>query len=293
MIYTVAADTDIGIKRKVNQDSVLVQHILKNNTEIVMAIICDGMGGLSQGELASATVINSFSDWFKREIVNGTESNIKIISDKWVLLLRELNSKMQEYGMKNHTQIGTTFTGVLFLGTQILIVHVGDTRLYYLNKKIEQLTIDQTFVARAISRGELSEEEAKKDKRRNALLQCIGASEYIEPQVIIGNVKEGGYLLCSDGFRHKITSEIIFKTLREENVNSSAKIKNKLRRLIELNMQKGETDNISAVYIDCKNTSDVIKEKKFSSKLKWLICAIGFCLVSELLVLVGIKFLIS
>ena len=68
MRYTAAADTDVGISRTTNQDSVLIKHALADDTEVLLAVLCDGMGGLAKGELASATVIRDFSRWFDEEL---------------------------------------------------------------------------------------------------------------------------------------------------------------------------------------------------------------------------------
>lgn len=66
-----------------------------------------------------------------------------------------------------------------------MTVHVGDTRLYHIGNKLEQLTYDQTFIAREIRKGTMTAEQAKTDKRRNMLLQCVGASEILEPEVLV------------------------------------------------------------------------------------------------------------
>ena len=85
-----------------------------------------------------------------------------------------------------------------------MIVHVGDSRVYQIDSALNQLTTDQTFVAREVSKGNMTIEQAKVDKRRNLLLQCVGASKVVEPQVLLGTTKKGAYMLCSDGFRHEI-----------------------------------------------------------------------------------------
>ena len=63
-----------------------------------------------------------------------------------------------------------------------MLCHVGDTRIYTLSDTLQQLTEDHTFIAREIKRGNMTIEEAKKDNRRNVLLQCIGVNEFFEPQ---------------------------------------------------------------------------------------------------------------
>lgn len=63
MHFTFIAETDIGTTKDTNQDSILVKHGQYSGGEVLMAIVCDGMGGLSKGELASATVIRAFDKW--------------------------------------------------------------------------------------------------------------------------------------------------------------------------------------------------------------------------------------
>ena len=70
MHYMVVADTDVGIVKDTNQDSILVKQARYKEKEIVMAIICDGMGGLSKGELASATVIRALAQWFDLSLIH-------------------------------------------------------------------------------------------------------------------------------------------------------------------------------------------------------------------------------
>lgn len=250
MKYIAIADTDIGTTKDTNQDSLLVKHILYKGKEVLMAVICDGMGGLSKGELASATVIRAFNKWFCDEVIHEVEHiNMQRIADKWVVMLRNLNIKIQEYGIDNGVSLGTTFTGILFIEDKYLIVHVGDTRVYEITSEIHQLTTDQTFIAREIDRGTLTWEQAKSDKRRNMLLQCVGASKMVEPQIIYGTAKKGAYLLCSDGFRHEITDKEIYRALSPTEVCEKKIIQIKVRELIETVKQRMEKDNISAIWI--------------------------------------------
>ena len=86
MHYMVVADTDVGIVKDTNQDSILVKQARYKEKEIVMAIICDGMGGLSKGELASATVIRALAQWFDNELPKEIDNlNMDVIGGKWSL----------------------------------------------------------------------------------------------------------------------------------------------------------------------------------------------------------------
>lgn len=253
MKYIATADTDVGIHKQVNQDSLLIEHATYNNHEIMMAIICDGMGGLSRGELASAEVIRAFSKWFKNELVYElNDLNMDIIASKWSLLLKELNHKMLVLGEKIKSSLGTTFTGLLMVNDDMLIVHVGDTRVYHITSEVKQLTTDQTFIAREIDRGTMTIEEAKVDKRRNVLLQCIGASKVINPEVIISKVEPGMYILCSDGFRHEISNQEIQLALNTNTSFDKQTMHANARYLIDLVKSRKEKDNISVILINTK-----------------------------------------
>lgn len=250
MHFLATADTDIGISKATNQDSVLIKHANTRNGEVLLAVICDGMGGLAKGELASATVIRTFSEWFDQELPGEIPSiDLRVIAGKWELMLKDLNVKILEYGKTIGANMGTTFTGVLMFGNEYLLVHVGDTRLYYISNSIRQLTEDQTVIARAISRGEMTAEQAKTDKRRNMLLQCVGASKIVEPQIEYGNLEKGIYMICSDGFRHEISAEEIFEAFKPENMINRQVMHEKSKHLIELVKDRKEKDNISVVLI--------------------------------------------
>ena len=103
------------------------------------------------------------------------------------------------------------------------------------------MTTDHTFVAREIRRGNLTVEQAKKDKRRNMLLQCVGASERIEPEILTGTVQQGAYMLCSE-------SEI-YESLNPVNLINKEAMHNNVKYLIEQVKKRNEKDNISVVLV--------------------------------------------
>lgn len=250
MRFTATADTDIGISKNTNQDSVLIKHASYDGDEVLMAVVCDGMGGLSNGELASATVIRAFATWFDSYLPYELENvDMQVIGGKWSLLLKALNVKISEYGKKIGESLGTTFSGILFIGNEYLIVHVGDSRVYHIGSSMRQLTTDQTFIAREISRGTMTLEQAKTDKRRNLLLQCVGASEVVEPQILCGKTETGAYMLCSDGFRHEITKDEMYESLNPINLMNKQAMHNNAKYLIEQVKSRNEKDNISVILV--------------------------------------------
>ncbi len=250
MHFTAIADTDIGIKKKTNQDSLLIKHAETPSGEVLLAVVCDGMGGLSKGELASATVVRAFSDWFENDLAAELKNpDMDIIGEKWEFLLKELNVQILDYGKKSGVNLGTTFTGILFIGSEYVFGHVGDTRLYYIGNRVEQLTEDQTFVAREIKKGTMTVEEAKVDKRKNMLLQCVGASKEIVPQIMSGKTEKGTYMLCSDGFRHEVTEDEILQALCTAKLISKKAMHSSVVQMIELVKFRQEQDNISVILI--------------------------------------------
>ncbi len=251
MRFTATADTDIGISKNTNQDSVLIKHASSDVGEVLMAIVCDGMGGLSKGELASATVIRSFARWFDEDLpLELGNVDMQVIGAKWSLLLKELNARILEYSKRVcRAGMGTTFSGILFVGNQYVIAHVGDSRVYYIDTALTQLTTDHTFVAREVSRGTMTPEQAKADKRRNMLLQCVGASKSVDPQIISGQTQKGVYMLCTDGFRHEISDREIHEALNPVNLRDKSAMHGNARYLIEQVKAREEKDNISVVLI--------------------------------------------
>ncbi len=250
MQYLVTADTDVGIRKRVNQDSVLIKHGRVGTEEILFCLICDGMGGLSKGELASATVIRAFSDWFDWELPKSLDHlDLSALARRWEELLLALNDKLKRYGQEQEIRLGTTFSGLLLWHGHYLIGHVGDTRIYHLDRELSQLTEDHTLAARELRRGRLSPEEARRDQRRSVLLQCIGASPRIRPQFLIGEARPGAYLLCSDGFRNEVMAQELLAALSPEKLKDKSVMHRQIRQLISLIKERREKDNISAILV--------------------------------------------
>lgn len=248
----VTAYTDVGIRRETNQDSICVKIADTAVGEVTMAVICDGMGGLEHGEIASASVVRAMEGWFEQELPRLLAvSDVDRIKLSLEQVIHKQNRNIMEYGQKHYVQLGTTMTALLILGEKLLLIsHVGDTRVYRIDSGIHVLTEDQTVVARAIRKGELTEKEAETDSRKNVLLQCIGASKHVEADFIVMKPEKATvYMLCSDGFRHKLTSGEILEGFRPELMLSEDIMRNSARQLVELNKARNETDNISVVII--------------------------------------------
>ena len=249
MKYFLAAQTEVGLKKSCNQDSIILKRAKFKGKEVCLGIICDGMGGLSCGEFASKSIVEAFSDWFlysysKYESI-WDESRMR--EDIRSIISSE-NEGLLHYGKEHGIYLGTTVTAFLLAENRFFVWHVGDSRLYKISSsKIFRLTNDHTVIAKEIAEGRLTEKEAKKDPRRNVLLQCIGATSDVNPDMFCGEVEKGDILLlCSDGFRHEISEkEILNMLLKCDN----SKFNEKRRELIDLNLKRKELDNISGALV--------------------------------------------
>lgn len=248
MKYIGSAVTDIGTTKEINQDSICVKiGYTKQGEPVAFLLICDGMGGLKKGELASATVIRFFSTWFEEELpMKIGEYSMEELSRDYYQKIREINQKILRYGKKAGVRLGTTMSAILIIKDQYMIGQVGDTRVYRISKKVEQITEDQSFVAREVKRGLMTEEQAKKDPRRNMLLQCIGFSEKVVPDFYFGTVHAGEvFMICSDGLWHNITQKEWMKHLNPKQLINEKVMCEKSKSLIELVKKRNEKDNIS------------------------------------------------
>lgn len=164
--------------------------------------------------------------------------------------MREQDSRISRYGAVNGWKLGTTLVCLLIFGGQYYVGNIGDSRAYLLSDQTYQITHDHTVVQRKLDQGLITMEQAATDPQRSVLLQCIGASDYVEPDFFGGPVAPGQtYLLCCDGFRHVVSPAEMFEALGPGRCQSTNAIEQALAQLTELNKSRGETDNISAILI--------------------------------------------
>lgn len=253
MNYIVAACTDIGNTKDTNQDSYGIKVLRTPLGKMVFAILCDGMGGLAKGEVASATVVNAFYKWVDERLpalcMTGSITDADIRND-WTQIAVEYNERIKQYGKSNGFNLGTTVTAILLTEYRFYVVNVGDTRAYEIADSINVITNDQTLVAREVELGIITAEQAATDPRRSVLLQCIGASESVSPDFFFGKtIQNAVYMLCSDGFRHEISAQEIFQYLQPNVMLDADGMQQNMLALIELNKQRQERDNITVVSV--------------------------------------------
>lgn len=243
-----AAITDIGIEKGTNQDSYCILTAATPMGEVTLLMVADGMGGLEKGEMASGVIVQAFADQFEQDVRLLKNDDFTDLQRIWNKRIQQYNHKIRSYGQSLSLQLGTTMTAMMISQSHYLIAHVGDCRVYQIHdKRIHQLTQDQTFIAYQIAQGKMTEQEAAEDPRRNMLLQCIGVNPIVEPAFIKGDLTPGDLcLLCSDGFRHQLQEYEILNAFLSSDHTDKAYAET-LASLIETIKVRNENDNITAL----------------------------------------------
>ena len=262
MRYIVTGNSDVGKVKKVNQDSFCVKIADTGKGKAVFAVLCDGMGGFEQGELASATVVKAYVKWFEESFLeNITLMDYMRIKWDWERLAYRLNEAISAYGTTNNIKIGTTATVFLIYCDQFYVMNVGDCRLYRLAENIEQITNDHSWVALQVELGNMTKEEARLDKRNNKLLQCIGAMWEVKPDFFTGNVVEDNvFMMCCDGVRNKVNDEELFYFLHPSCLVDEKIMNNNMLYLFELNKLRDERDNMTIILIRAVESTMIIHD---------------------------------
>lgn len=252
MDFITMAVSSVGNVKEVNQDYYFFEQGRTERGNIVFAILCDGMGGLQQGEFASKTVVEAFKAWGKEHLADYAQGEFvdAEIRREWTELVNRCNQYLHAYGRDRGISLGTTLTVLLMTEERYYIMNIGDSRAYALEAGIRQLTRDHTVVQREVDLGKLSAYDAEKDSRRNILLQCIGASDQIYPDFFFGAPEpKATYLLCSDGFRHEVSGEELYQVLQRNRSESLEDLEGALKILLRWNLERQERDNLTAIAI--------------------------------------------
>ena len=255
MVHITCALTDKGDVRRVNQDSLLIKRAKIAGKNVTLACVCDGLGGLSKGEVASAIATDRLAYWFESELPSlftpAETIDKTVLYDSIRKLIISIHRRIEEYSAANGFQSGTTLAGVLILGNRFITINVGDSRVYMMRRgALHHLTKDQTFIQREIDLGNMTEEEAAMSPHRSKLLQCIGAG----PEPTVSFASQGTqagdlFVACSDGFHKKISEDEIAVAYSPDRIEDAESLERIGEGLIAMNRKRGETDNITVVSV--------------------------------------------
>lgn len=240
--------TDTGVLRTMNQD-----YCFSSDSPIGklpnLYIVCDGMGGHKAGEYASRYTVERIVAAVSR---SRSEDPVRIlrtaIHKANEILVIESREDKEKQGM------GTTVVAATIIGNKMYVANVGDSRLYVINKTIEQITNDHSYVEEMIRIGKIKREDARKHEKKNVITRAVGATEKIKADFFEVELKENDtVLLCSDGLSNMVTDEVI-----RQIVSVSQEVDIIGKTLVNEANKNGGQDNITVVVV--KQNSDEVKK---------------------------------
>lgn len=255
--------TDIGRSRGHNEDYFLMDTKIRRQESskgtTVMAkglfIVCDGMGGHSAGEVASATAVKSLANFFQKHWGDELPDAETIKKGVWETnqAIYSLNRQKGEVGSG---RMGTTMVLVLLHDTKIAIAHVGDSRIYRVNRKwgIEKLTVDHCVAQAEIKQG-IPQEMAFSRPDAYQLTQALGPRDnsFVRPDINFLDIKEDTLLiLCSDGLYENDLLENNCEKLLLPLISAKANLEEGIAQIIDLGNQVNGHDNLTCVLVRIK-----------------------------------------
>lgn len=242
-----AGNSDIGMKRKSNQDSIYF------SDELAFYLVADGMGGHSGGDIASQLCVKLMPDYISSHKEQDPKNLLANASQHVNAgIFRKALDQIELKGM------GTTLVCSLFKDGVAHIANVGDSRCYLINDHlIYQLTKDHSWVQEKLDMGIYDRNQAKLDKQKNVLRRSVGYEERVDADVFAYKYKPNDlFLLCSDGLHGKVTDHdiitIVNKNITDLTNVDTAQLKKVVDELIAQANQNGGQDNISVIAILAK-----------------------------------------
>ena len=245
-----AALTDVGRSRPHNEDA----HYI--DTHLRLALLCDGMGGYSSGEVASAaaieTIVNGIRDHASPDRILGKIDTSSGLTHASMYLREQILIANQIIYNRAHSDakyagMGTTVVANFFYENRVCIAHIGDSRCYrWRRDKFQQLTRDHSLLQDQIDFGLITPEEARHAQHKNLLTKALGIDPIVEPDINEYRIEVGDiYLLCSDGLCDPVDDDELAAILSAQDLELNAA----LRQMIDQANRRGGPDNITAVLV--------------------------------------------
>jgi protein phosphatase len=242
--------TDVGRRRKLNEDSILVDE------KAGLFAVCDGMGGHNAGEVASSMAVETLQGFIEKsqqekEITwpYGLDVNLSFEGNRLKTAIKLANKKVFKAAdsREEYTGMGTTAMAALVSGKSVTLGWAGDSRAYlFRGGALKQLSRDDSWVSAAWAEGILTAEEIEKHPLRNVITKAIGAKESLEIDVIEHMLEVGDVvMLCSDGLHSMISDEAILNAVTP----FPASLQDAAQKLIDAANEAGGKDNVSVVLL--------------------------------------------
>lgn len=232
--------TDVGQKRTMNQDFVYASEEPVGNLPNLF-VVADGMGGHKAGDFASRYTVEVI---LKSVRANRERNPIKIIRTA----IETANTKVLEKAREdeNLSGMGTTVVAATVLGRYIYVANVGDSRLYLIRDKIQQITKDHSLVEEMVRIGEIDRAQARNHPDKNIITRAVGAEDTVTADFFHVELNPGDIvLMCSDGLTNMLEDDEIHMILC-----SQVNLEEKAEELVKAANQNGGRDNIAVILIE-------------------------------------------
>ena len=236
--------TDKGKVRSANQDAYRLS--LSPDGEYVLAALCDGMGGVHGGEIASAVAADSFMQYAEDMLRREPKSDAAQV-------LREAaayaNLKVYDRAFRDEScrgMMGTTLVAALVRPEDAAVVNIGDSRCYWLaDGQLQQVTRDHSLVQSMVDRGLITEDEARSHPRKNVIMRAVGLERTIRSDIFRLDIRPGdALLLCSDGLSNLVDAgEMEFLLLASSDDDAVC------RELLRMALDRGAPDNVTLALV--------------------------------------------
>lgn len=232
--------TDIGKKRKLNQDYVYTSEKPVGSLPNVF-IVADGMGGHNAGDYASKYTVETMVSEMEK---SGDTDPVRILGKAIETANERIRKKSEEDAQLEG--MGTTVVAATFLQNRLEVANVGDSRLYVVNDRITQITRDHSLVEEMVRMGGIAKAEARNHPDKNIITRAIGACDTVEADFFSVELKPGDIvLMCSDGLTNMLEDEEIRMIL-----NGQRDIVEKAEELVKAANNNGGSDNIAVILIE-------------------------------------------
>lgn len=236
--------TDIGLVRKDNQDAYATARFAESGHTV--AVVCDGMGGVKGGHLASQIAVETYLAETKKVLrADMTAVQLAQASSYAVAIANDaVYEKAQE--AKEYHGMGTTLVSAICYEKGAVISNVGDSRAYHITAEgIRRVTEDHSLVEALVRRGDITEEEARVHPNRNVITRALGPEKSEECDSYVCVLKQGEYLLlCTDGLINTVSDqEILYEVIHNGDEESC------LDRMLAISKSRGAADNVTAVLL--------------------------------------------
>ena len=230
----------IGKVRSENQDTIFFSDQPVGKLENLY-IVADGMGGHRAGGYASSYAVRRFV-----ELMKESEEEDKIESMK--AAIAAVNQEILEKcrSDSSYAGMGTTFVAAVVSESQVTVMNIGDSRLYYGAKNLVQITVDHSYVEELVRAGALRRDQIRLHPKKNLITRAVGAAS-AEPDFFQFQAQEGYLLLCSDGLTNMIADDELKELLLDH-----SQLENKANQMIARANEYGGRDNISLVIVELK-----------------------------------------